>query len=224
MISGIYVIRNKVNGKRYIGSTNNIKRRWKEHACLLRKGKHDNSHLQRAWDKYGEDNFEFVVILECSVEQLLNFEQKQFETCPEYNLSHIAGKIEFTAEIRKKQSIALKGKVKSKEWREHISIGKTGKTHKGVPHTQEYKDRMSALKKGIPKPPFSEQHRNNLSIASKGKPKKKGRIVSIDTRTKLSKTNTGKPHPHKGHKFSKESINKRTASRKRLREERKNND
>lgn len=62
MKSGIYKIENKVNGKVYIGSSNSIKRRWQKHKALLRHGKHQNSHLQAAWDKYGEDNFSFSVI------------------------------------------------------------------------------------------------------------------------------------------------------------------
>lgn len=59
---GIYCILNKLNNKIYIGSSNNIKRRGIFHFTQLRNGKHFNSHLQHAWNKYGEFNFEFYII------------------------------------------------------------------------------------------------------------------------------------------------------------------
>lgn len=60
---GIYRITNTVNGKSYIGKTAmNFGDRWDSHRSLLNSGKHDNRHLQHAWDKYGADAFEFAVI------------------------------------------------------------------------------------------------------------------------------------------------------------------
>ena len=56
---------NKANKKFYIGSSNDIYRRWREHKKDLRDGCHDNEHLQNAWKKYGENNFEFKIIEEC---------------------------------------------------------------------------------------------------------------------------------------------------------------
>ena len=86
MKSGIYKIENKVNGKVYIGSSNSIKRRWQKHKALLRHGKHQNSHLQAAWDKYGEDNFSFSVIELCPIDQLISREQYFIDSInPEYN-------------------------------------------------------------------------------------------------------------------------------------------
>lgn len=75
VISGIYKITNKVNNKSYIGSSNNIKRRWKQHINLLNKGEHHSIKLQRAWNKYGQDNFKFEILEECDVEKLLYLEQ-----------------------------------------------------------------------------------------------------------------------------------------------------
>ena len=62
-LSGIYMIRNIVNNKVYIGQTTMrfIKRYW-HHRWMLRNNIHDNKHLQRAWNTYGEDNFEFIVL------------------------------------------------------------------------------------------------------------------------------------------------------------------
>ena len=61
-ISGVYHIKNLVNGKVYIGSSIDINKRWKEHINSLRIFKHHSYKLQRAWDKHGEDNFSFEII------------------------------------------------------------------------------------------------------------------------------------------------------------------
>lgn len=68
--SGIYCILNKLNQKRYIGQTYSIKNRFYRHKKELRKNAHHNNHLQSAWNKYGEENFEFSVIEYCEVDLL----------------------------------------------------------------------------------------------------------------------------------------------------------
>jgi len=61
-ISGIYCIKNIVDGKKYIGYSKDIFSRWKDHKYDLRKNSHKNKYLQNAWNKYGENNFEFYII------------------------------------------------------------------------------------------------------------------------------------------------------------------
>lgn len=73
-LTGIYCIMNIDSSKMYIGSSNNILKRFKEHRFLLRKSLHHCKYLQRAWDKYGEKTFEFLVIELCSVDDLLTRE------------------------------------------------------------------------------------------------------------------------------------------------------
>lgn len=58
---GIYTITCVKTGKVYVGQTGNVRRRWGGHKWDLRKGKHRNAHLQRAWNKYGADAFIFAV-------------------------------------------------------------------------------------------------------------------------------------------------------------------
>lgn len=60
--SGIYQIRNIINNKFYIGSTKNILRRKYEHIYDLRTMNHHNVRLQRAFNKYGKENFIFEII------------------------------------------------------------------------------------------------------------------------------------------------------------------
>ena len=64
MSSGIYKIRNLVNGKVYIGSAVNFKRRWDYHKSRLNNNSHNNIHLQNAWNKNGQENFVFEVVEE----------------------------------------------------------------------------------------------------------------------------------------------------------------
>ena len=58
----IYQIRNLINCKTYIGSTINIKNRWRHHKRGLNNNKHHNAHLQNSWNKYGENNFVIEII------------------------------------------------------------------------------------------------------------------------------------------------------------------
>ena len=61
-INCVYMIKNVVNGKVYIGSTVTLKKRIKEHYGLLTTKKHHSVKLQRSWDKHGENNFIISVI------------------------------------------------------------------------------------------------------------------------------------------------------------------
>ena len=64
MARGIYKIINVINNKFYVGSAVDLKRRKARHFSELRTGKHNNRHLQAAWQKYGEAAFVFVVVEE----------------------------------------------------------------------------------------------------------------------------------------------------------------
>lgn len=72
--SAIYQIVNVLTGFRYIGSTENFSKRKRAHLYRLRKHIHENLHLQRAWDKYGEEAFRIFVIEYIDLEKLLTRE------------------------------------------------------------------------------------------------------------------------------------------------------
>ena len=57
MLGYLYIIINTTNNKKYIGKTTNFEQRKQQHLSELRKGTHHSHKLQRAYNKYGEDNF-----------------------------------------------------------------------------------------------------------------------------------------------------------------------
>ncbi len=87
-ISCIYEIRNLINNKIYIGSTNNFYSRRNKHLSQLNNGVHPNIKLQRAWNKYGHSNFEFDILIYCDELNLRLTEQEFLDTWePEYNIA-----------------------------------------------------------------------------------------------------------------------------------------
>lgn len=68
--SGIYCIVNKSNNKVYVGQTYNLNYRWNRHKHDLNHGYHSNKHLQSAWNKYGSDSFEFLILEECNLDTI----------------------------------------------------------------------------------------------------------------------------------------------------------
>lgn len=130
-ISGVYKITNTVNGKFYIGSSKNIKNRWFKHTALLRHNKHENLHLQNAWNKYKEENFVFEILELCELEDLLIREQYYLDTLLfaqefihnkdkrfyelGYNLTPISNGDYNTEESKAKISETLKRKYENKE-------------------------------------------------------------------------------------------------------------
>lgn len=138
--SGIYVIQNTVTNKCYYGSSVNLWQRWLAHRHLLRRKKHPNIHLQRAWNLNGEASFLFAVVEQCPQEQLLVREQSFLDKwCGKaecYNISPIAGStfgISRSAESRLKQSRSITG----------------SKNHRfGIRHSDTTKLQISRAKQG----------------------------------------------------------------------------
>src|SRR5262249_49580544 len=73
--SSVYQIRCLPTGKIYIGSSVNMEKRYHHHRQSLIAGNHRNPYLQQAWNKYGEEAFEFSVLEVVEPANLLNTEQ-----------------------------------------------------------------------------------------------------------------------------------------------------
>jgi group I intron endonuclease len=172
IISGIYEIKNTANGKNYIGSAINIYKRWGSHVDELRRKNHKNKHLQRAWDRYGEENFCFNIMETCDPDLLITREQYYIDTInPTYNMARIAG--------------STLGKKHSDDAINKMRLAKLGKKV-----SEETKKKMSQAGLGRI---FSDEHRLNLSKSSKGNKNFLGRTHTPETRKKLSDINKGKP-------------------------------
>lgn len=124
-VSGVYMIKNILNNKCYIGSSINVKRRLQTHICHLNKGMHHNRHLQAAYNKYGQKAFQFVILEICEpiIDTILSLEQKYLDLNPEYNNAPIAGSnngYKHSAETKKKMSNSRTGKPKIYTDREYV--------------------------------------------------------------------------------------------------------
>ena len=164
MKSGIYQIRNIINGKVYIGSACDVMNRWYNHKYQLRHNKHHTIHLQRAWNKYGEENFVFEILEEVEDEgQLLIIEQKYLDKALAYDYktgynsakyADASGKgIYPSEETRKKMSEAQKGKVK-------LTKGKTYEEIYGKEKADIIKRKQSEATGGIRNPMHGIQSPN----------------------------------------------------------------
>lgn len=104
---GIYIIRNKVNNKVYIGQSVRIQERLQEHRTNS-----SNPHLKRSIHLYGEDNFSFDILCECSESEL---DDKEKEYIAKFN----------STDPEKGYNIQPGGKlseaVKSAEYRVYLS-------------------------------------------------------------------------------------------------------
>ena len=89
-LSGIYIIKNIITGDIYIGSTSNLIKRKSTHFRSLIKNKHHSVKLQRSYNKYGKENFEFNVICNCEINLLLHLEQIYINTMKPYFNSAIS--------------------------------------------------------------------------------------------------------------------------------------
>lgn len=206
-ICGIYMIKNIVNGKIYIGKSFDVKKRWSNHKYELNKGVHVNNHLQRAWNKYGEQNFEFSVVEECNKDDLSNKEIYWIKEMDAYRNGY--NQTEGGEGAHLPEDVKIKIGSASKEWWSN----------------PENKNRMSEARKGegsfwygkkFPKEmieKLSEAHKNpneeirqKYSNAFKGKKhteesKQKisealvGRQLSEDTKKKIGKAKIGQNNP-----------------------------
>jgi group I intron endonuclease len=154
---GIYMIRNVITGQYYIGSAQNLKRRFREHEQQLKAGAHFNSRLQNAWNKHGATAFVFFPLSMLQTkEQLIPAEQLMIDSyraadcnfgynsrpTAQSNLGH-----KFSDETRQKIRVANIGRKASAETRAKMSA-----SAKGTPKGSEHARRISVAKTGVPRP------------------------------------------------------------------------
>lgn len=227
--SGIYLIRNLVNGKVYIGSAVSLYHRRLDHIWALRKGRHRNPKLQRSWNRHGESSFWFDVLLVCDKGDLIFFEQKALDVFSAsygwghiYNLSPTAGSslgVRFTDETKAKIGAKSKGRnlgrkhtleelQKMSESNRQVNLGrkhsletrlKMSRSGKGRKFSEEHKARIGAALRGQKRPP---------EVVEKWASKLRGRKLSPERLAKI-----GRKGSKKGRKLSDATRAKMSQSR-----------
>jgi len=164
-----------VDGKVYIGSSTDIKKRSHDHLYLLRHNQHPNPHLQYAFNKHGEMAFEMCILQEVASEEELKLAEQYWmdhTQCYDhrygYNIDPSAERNFISDETRIKISAGNSGKKRSDEVRTKIST-----MLKGRPLSEETRTKMIGRT-------HSEETRKKISEAGRG------RVVSEATRTKIA--------------------------------------
>ncbi len=145
--NGIYKITNINNGKIYIGSSfclGGFNRRWIVHKSQLNKGRHHNSHLQSAWNKYGNELFKFEIIEIVEDSEIIFIREQyyidyyqSFDDKLGYNLS--------------KRCVApMLGLKHTEEAKKKIGLASIGNKYAlGFKHSDETKKKMSDSRQNI---------------------------------------------------------------------------
>jgi group I intron endonuclease len=161
----VYLIKNKVNGKLYVGKSNDFKKRWINHKSIAFNENHSRykSPIYCAMRKYSLENFE-TSILESDLENdEITFEREKYwisklnTKAPNgYNLTDggegVTG-IKLSEEHKEKLRIANTGKKHTYEVKKRMSVYWTENSpNRGKSLSLETRKKMSDSKKGIHKP------------------------------------------------------------------------
>lgn len=149
MNSGIYYIKNKSNGKVYVGQSVNINKRFLSHKTYLRNNDHWLKELQDEWND-DESVFEFGVIEYCVHEKLNERERfwiaRYKEITRVYNMSDGGS--------------GPCGYKWTKAHREHEKIGMVGRnpSMRGRKFSEEHRRRISEALKGNTNARYGKDH------------------------------------------------------------------
>jgi group I intron endonuclease len=158
---GIYCIENITNGKKYVGKAYHIYRRWNAHRNSLNGNRSRCDALQKTWNKYGEENFTFTILIICE-RSMLNDLEKFFI---KHLHSHVSewgyniawgGQSSFegrhhTDESKQKLRELRLGTTMSEEAKQKDRESNMGEKNGfyGKHHTEESKDKMSCKRLSI---------------------------------------------------------------------------
>lgn len=200
MTCGIYEIVNCEDNKKYIGYSKYIERRIKRHFKKLSKNLHENSYLQNAWNKYGEESFSYFIIEELDPNLLKEKESEYIKLLDAkhpngYNLTDggdgIVNLDEKSKDKIRKAQMGNKnrlGAVLSQKTRNKISVGNKGKVISNK-RKKELSDNWLGNKNPNYGKQISEESKMKLSESLKGRiPWNKGKKMSEKARKNMSES------------------------------------
>lgn len=159
-MKGVYVIRHLSSSRSYVGSSVDVKRRWRQHKASFLRGDHPAEYLMRTFRKYGESSFEFLLLEE--TDNLVERENHWIKVLsPEFNIAPVAGSvlgIKRSVETRKKLSLALRGKPKD------------GSGRRGKKLSQSHIASLARAKIGCT---LSPEHKEQIAISMRSKRRNK---------------------------------------------------
>ena len=173
---GIYCLRNILDGKMYLGGSQEIRSRLLSHLRLLRNGQH-NKRFQAAYDAVGKENFEVFQLIDCAEQDLELYEQlaldlyQTFKPENGYNIISTAHRKKHSNATRTKIGKAHIGRIVSEETR--ILIGKQSKARADVGFSESHRHKISVANTGKR---HSEETKQHLSQVLKGRVKSKAHI------------------------------------------------
>ena len=68
-VVGVYQIKNLVTGKVLIEGSTNLDTIWNRFTMELKYSLHRNKELQKDWDQFGDENFEFTILSELDIDE-----------------------------------------------------------------------------------------------------------------------------------------------------------
>lgn len=136
MASGIYLITCTTSAKRYVGSSKNIDYRWRKHRELLSSRRHFNRYLQRSWNKYGSEAFEYAVLETVNDASLLQIREQHWIDLlhPEFNLSPFANRPTTQGVVYSEETLRRMSNSQRKVWHSLTPEARKARTH--VDHLQ----------------------------------------------------------------------------------------
>lgn len=172
-ISGIYKIESKLKPERiYVGSALRISERWWHHKSNLKHNRHTNRKLQNHYNKYGEPDLQFSVLLGCEKEDLIKNEQLFIDSYkPYFNISPSAYScrgLKLSDETKLKISKAGKGRRLSEEHKRKIGeSNKIANLNQIQSEETKQKRRYSMIGKNVGRK-HSEESKLNMSLGRIG--------------------------------------------------------